>query len=79
MLNLFAELLLALIFVELLADLRLLLSPVLEVFDLLKFIFTALGINLILNGILGKLLFDPLVLINLEALLPRLKLRLLLL
>ena len=79
MLNFFAELLFALVFVELLAHLCLFLSPVLEVFDLFKFILSALGIDLILNGILGKLLFDPLVLIDLELLLPRLKLYLLLL
>ena len=76
--DLFFELFISLALVELLADLGLLRSPFFEVLDLLDFLLAALGINLILDGVLSKLFLDPLLLVNLELVLAQAELFLLL-
>ena len=72
------ELFLSLTFVELLSDLSLLNPPVFQVFDLLQFLFAALGIELILDSVLRELFLDPLMLIDLELVLAQFELFLLL-
>ena len=79
LLNLFSQLLLTLVFVELRFDFSLLLTPVLEVFNLFELFFSALSIDLILNGVLYDLLFYPFLLVDLKTFLALLELDLLLL
>ena len=78
-LNLFAQLLLTLVFVEFLLDFSLLLTPVFQVFDLFELFLTALGIDLILNCVLGNLFFYPFRLLNLKTFLALFEFDLLLL
>ena len=71
--------LLALVFVEFLLDFSLLVTPVFQVFDLFELFLSAPCIDLILNCVLGNLLFYPLRLLNLKTFLALLEFDLLLL
>ena len=73
LLNLFAQLLLTLVFVEFLFDFSLLMTPVFQVFDLFELFLTAPCVDLILNCVLGNLLFYPLRLLNLKTFLALLE------
>jgi len=78
LLNFLLQLLLALRLVKLFANLGLFLPPILQVLYFLELFCAAILVDLVLDSVLGELLLDPLLLVDLEALLAQTELLLLL-